>query len=245
MTFADRLYLGFRAEYHVIGEFFALGYECFKLPGDFGFDLMVTNQKEVTLGPPVSGRTVEPPFALQVKSALATIVPSRTSGSRPIARCRFILRSDDFNKVTSDRSGHYVFVAVLPPPNGEVQNRSVTWWFSGQHIQGMKERGYLWPTSIDGAGVHELRAQIRFLPTQTRDALIKPLLDKNWLTPEGRAQLERDLPVTLPTAWNASEYIALARKARDGTNDDAWRMVPEHFVGVSQMGFDHRLGSLD
>ena len=51
MEFYESLYKGFEAEYYVAGKLFSAGYEAFKLPGDFGFDLIVTNQKEQTKGP--------------------------------------------------------------------------------------------------------------------------------------------------------------------------------------------------
>ncbi len=50
MNFFDRLYLGFEAEYYIMGQLYSAGFEAFKLPADFGFDLMVTNQKESSLG---------------------------------------------------------------------------------------------------------------------------------------------------------------------------------------------------
>jgi hypothetical protein len=49
MDFFDRLYLGFEAEYYVMGQLFSAGYEGFKMPADFGFDILVTNQKEQSL----------------------------------------------------------------------------------------------------------------------------------------------------------------------------------------------------
>ena len=67
MEFFESLYKGFEAEHYVAGKLFSVGYEAFKLPGDFGFDLIVTNQKEQSMGPRQKGRLLEPPFAVQVK----------------------------------------------------------------------------------------------------------------------------------------------------------------------------------
>jgi hypothetical protein len=44
LQFFDRLYQGFEAEYMVAATMFGAGFEAFKLPGDFGFDLLVSNQ---------------------------------------------------------------------------------------------------------------------------------------------------------------------------------------------------------
>jgi hypothetical protein len=41
MGFFESLYKGFEAEHYVAGKLFSVGYEAFKLPGDFGFDLIV------------------------------------------------------------------------------------------------------------------------------------------------------------------------------------------------------------
>ena len=46
MSFWDRLYKGLGAEYFITGELFMAGYEAFKLPADFGLDLIVTSQKQ-------------------------------------------------------------------------------------------------------------------------------------------------------------------------------------------------------
>jgi hypothetical protein len=37
MEFFESLYKGFEAEHYVAGKLFSVGYEAFKLPGDFGF----------------------------------------------------------------------------------------------------------------------------------------------------------------------------------------------------------------
>jgi hypothetical protein len=85
MEFFERLYRGFEAEHYVAGKLFSAGYEAFMMPGDFGFDLMVTNQRERSKGPRLRGRLLEPPFAVQVKSRR--------------------LMSSDFRPSTSGREG--------------------------------------------------------------------------------------------------------------------------------------------
>src|SRR4030042_1700389 len=92
MEFFESLYKGFEAEYYVAGKLFSVGYEAFKLPGDFGFDLIVTNQKELSMGPRQKGRLIEPPFAIQVK-------------------CRS-LRSSDFQTAASGRDEARVSISI-------------------------------------------------------------------------------------------------------------------------------------
>ncbi|MBI5968057.1 MAG: hypothetical protein HY882_09410, partial [Deltaproteobacteria bacterium] len=50
MEFFERLYRGFEAEHYVAGKLFSVGYEAFMMPADFGFDLIVMNQKERSKG---------------------------------------------------------------------------------------------------------------------------------------------------------------------------------------------------
>jgi hypothetical protein len=92
MEFFEKLYKGFEAEHYVTGKLFSVGYEAFKLPADFGFDLMVTNQKEQSIGHRPEGRLLDPPFAVQVKSRS--------------------LRSSDFHPAASGRDEAHVSISI-------------------------------------------------------------------------------------------------------------------------------------
>lgn len=69
------LYQGFEAEYLVASGLFGAGLEAFKLPGDFGFDLLVSNQLQATqmASSPSKANDARSsfPYVLQVKSRRA------------------------------------------------------------------------------------------------------------------------------------------------------------------------------
>lgn len=106
LSFFDRLYTGFRAEYFVMGELFGAGYEGFKLPADFGFDVLATNQKESSLGAAPIGRAIDPPYALQVKSRniLRTSFGDGPSG-RPETFTEFWITERDFELISAEQGG--------------------------------------------------------------------------------------------------------------------------------------------
>lgn len=85
MEFFDRLYLGF---------------EAFKLPADFDFDILVTNQKEQFLKSNIKKRNIQPPYALQVKyrRIKETDFYDGPNG-RPEARVNFPIKKQDVDLI--------------------------------------------------------------------------------------------------------------------------------------------------
>lgn len=75
--------------------------------------------------------------------------------------------------------------------------------------------------------------------------ILDTLVSQNHLTEEGKRMLVSELPERVPRNWNASEYVALARKARMDPDDLVWRQVPNELLDVRNMGFDIGLGHLD
>jgi hypothetical protein len=70
-------------------------------------------------------------------------------------------------------------------------------------------------------------------------------MSQNHLTQEGKRILASELPDRVPRNWNASEYVALARKARTAPYELVWRQVPNELFDLRNMGFDIGLGDLD
>ncbi len=65
-NFFDRLYKGYAAENFITGQLFENGFEAFRLPADFGVDLVVTNQFKKLKNKGIDDESF--PFGLQVKS---------------------------------------------------------------------------------------------------------------------------------------------------------------------------------
>lgn len=64
--FFDRLYKGYSAESFITGQLFENGFEAFRLPADFGLDIVVTNQFKKLNSQESYDDSF--PFGLQVKS---------------------------------------------------------------------------------------------------------------------------------------------------------------------------------
>jgi hypothetical protein len=245
MEFFERLYRGFEAEHYVAGKLFSVGYEAFMMPADFGFDLIVTNQKERSRGPRLRGRLLEPPFAVQIKSRRLMSSDFRLSTSgRDEAEVSISVKKEDLDLLISTNYGFLVIVLFIQGDAKRFEDRTIHFWFSSAHVNALVERGYFLPDEKDRR-VRNLRCSLRMFPMLVVESLLGTLVYQNHLTEEGRRILLSEIPERVPRTWSASEYVALARKARDNTDDLVWKQVPKELCELSNMGFDIALGHLD
>ena len=245
MEFFERLYRGFEAEHYVAGKLFSVGYEAFMLPADFGFDLIVTNQKERSKGPRLEGRLLEPPFALQIKSRRLMSSDFRPSTSgRDEAEVSILVKKEDLDLLVNTNYSFLVIVVFIQGDAKRFEDRIIHFWFSSAHVNAIVERGYFLPDEKDRR-VRKLMCGLRMFPMLVVEPLLGTLVSQNHLTEEGRRILLSEIPERVPKTWRASEYVALARKARDKTGDLVWRPVPKELYELSNMGFDIGLGHLD
>ncbi|MBN1832083.1 MAG: hypothetical protein JW896_08220 [Deltaproteobacteria bacterium] len=245
MEFFERLYRGFEAEHYVAGKLFSVGYEAFKLPADFGFDLMVTNQKEQSMGPRQKGRLLEPPFAVQVKSRSLRSSDFQTAASgRDEARVSVSIKKESLDLLVGTKRNFLVVVLFVDGDARRFEDRAIHFWFGSDHINALLERGYFLPNQADRR-VRNLRCSLRMLPMLSVRDLLDSLVSQNHLTQEGKGILASELPERVPRNWNASEYVALAREARNASDELVWRSVPHELCDFRNMGFDIGLGHLD
>jgi hypothetical protein len=93
--------------------------------------------------------------------------------------------------------------------------------------------------------MRNLRCSLRMFPMLMVESLLNRLVSQNHPTEEGRRILLSKIPERVPRTWSASEYVALARRARDKRNNLVWRPVPKELCELGNMGFDVGLGQLD
>ena len=86
---------------------------------------------------------------------------------------------------------------------------------------------------------------LRMLPMLSLGDILDRLVYQNHLTQEGKRILTSQLPERMPRNWDASEYVALARRARNAPDELVWRPVPRELLDLRNMGFDIGLGHLD
>jgi len=244
MEFFERLYRGFEAEHYVAGKLFSVGYEAFKLPADFGFDLMVTNQKEQSMGPRQKGRLLEPPFSVQVKSRTLRSSDFQTAASgRDEARVSVSIKKENLDLLVSTKRSFLVVVLFVQGDERRFEDRAIHFWVGSSHINALLERGYFLPNEADRR-VRNLMCSLRMLPMLSIGEILDSLVSQNHLTDEGKRILAAELPERVPRNWNASEYVALARRAKNASDNLVWRQVPHELFDLRNMGFDIGLGHL-
>jgi hypothetical protein len=243
MEFFEGLYKGFEAEYYVAGKLFSVGYEAFKLPGDFGFDLIVTNQKEQSIGPPQEGRILEPPFAVQVECRSLRPSDFQTSSSgRDEARISISIKKEHLDLLIGAKRNFLVVVLFVEGGSNKFEDRTVHFWFGSDHVNALLEWGYFMPDEADRR-VRNLMCSLRMFPMLCVGDILDGLVSQKHLTQDGKRILASELPERVPRTWKASEYVALAKRAKDGKL--VWRQVPHELFDLGNMGFGIGLGHLE
>ena len=142
---------------------------------------------------------------------------------------------------------NYSFLVIVLFIQGDAkrfEDRTIHFWFNSAHVNTLDNRGYFLADEKDRRA-RNLGCRLRMFPMLVVEPLLGKLVSQNYLTEEGRRILLSEIPERVPKTWSASEYVAVARKARDKTNDLVWRPVPKELCKLSNMGFDIGLGHLD
>lgn len=238
--FFDRLYQGFEAEYLVASGLFGTGLEAFKLPGDFGFDLLVSNQMQATQMASCRGKPNDArapfPYVLQVKSRRARTEQIRLVDGldRRELDMTFSIKESEYDLLISNERAFLVCVLFLPAEQRSLSSRPVIFWLEGRQLQSLREREYLLSGEGSlGAEWLTLHVVYRFVPMLRRDVLAtsvaesfaalranladapvsKELLDGALAACKKR--LTDLLPEELECNRNGNEYVALRRRVWD------------------------------
>ena len=86
---------------------------------------------------------------------------------------------------------------------------------------------------------------LRMFPMLSVEETLDILVSHNHLTQEGKRILASELPQRVPRNWSASEYVALARRARNVPDGLVWRQVPYELLDLRNLGFEIELAYLD
>jgi hypothetical protein len=248
MEFFNKLYLGFEAEHYVMGQLYGEGFEAFKLPADFGFDLMVTNQKELSLTSNQKKRDINPPYALQIKSR--RINPEnfyKGPNGRSSADVDFLLSEKELGLMFENSNAYLVFVIFFANELNKIHKRAIYFWLGNSHLRILRSRGYIQPAKRANMQKDSfvIKANIRLLPMQKTDTLLQPLIENGNLTKEGGKLLKTLLPAELPVKDKAHEYISLMRPSKNGDSDEVKREVPSDLTKLANLGIDIKIPYLD
>jgi len=218
-AFFESLYRGYAAEHLVASQLYRRGFEVFRLPADFGLDLVVTNQ--FMLARKQNAASASFPFAFQVKSRW--LRPEDTvvgPSGRPETTVMFQLRTDELDLIVSHKNAGVVFVAYVPVGGDNNYNPFYFWLHIGQLVVA-RHSGFL----VAAQGQWKLTVRYRQLPRQTREAFVQEIEAVSALPAAARRKLLKELPPTFLRSWKASDYLAFARNARDGSNSLVFKSV--------------------
>src|SRR5262245_15012891 len=111
--FFERLYQGYAAEHYVASQLFRRAFEVFRLPADFGLDLVVTNQFRIAINLKQDADSF--PFALQVKSRWIRPQDIVTGpNERPQATFTFQLKQSEITLLSQRDNAGVAFVFYWP-----------------------------------------------------------------------------------------------------------------------------------
>ncbi|MFJ3048029.1 hypothetical protein ACIPEN_19535 [Herbaspirillum chlorophenolicum] len=270
LDFFNRLYQGFEAENLVAGRLYASGLEAFKLPGDFGFDLLVSNQFEQLSanqgGAIAKTRRATFPYVVQVKSR-RTDPPQLNDSQRYEVPTDFYISELEFAKIVSNESAFLVCVGFLPAKSGELFSGSVVFWADGEWLKQARGCGFLRPCTINGNLLLKLTLIYRSKAVQLTANVFKKLtddilaaaktnLDKTSFATLGAAceKLAQDttktLPTYLPVGYATQEYLSMPRPMLDFKNGvalDSTTVIrlPNNQLDLQHLGCATNFGEFD
>lgn len=249
--FFKRLYRGFEAENLIAGKLFGSGLEALKLPADFGFDLLVSNQMERSLGSEAASlRTHELPYVLQVKSRRMTSEHFEPKNDRLEGSTNFWISEDEYQLLTKEEKSYLVLVIFLPQKERTLSSRQATVWFKGSQLAALRDLTYLEPMVKDGRRFYDLCVVVRMIRKVRTETFLKGLLADDEISEKA---LEAILS-TFPDEYvpdKSAEYVSLARRSfsKDDTSKQersAIRRVQSCHTDISLIGCEvDPLGVMD
>jgi hypothetical protein len=245
MNFWDRLYKGLGAEYFITGELFMAGYEAFKLPADFGLDLIVTSQKQQSFSELSQDKIIPPPYVFQVKSRKIEQFNKNDQG-RLEAHTEFYLKEDDWQLLINDDSSYLVCVLIFTDDIHKLQSRIVYFWLHSSHLCLLQEKGYIceYRDPKNQKLQYRLNVVLRLQATLNLEKVLDDLMSKDHLTQEGKDILFNKLSKSVSPSWNSSEYISLKRSDKSKDSGEVVKKIPFELISFSMLGENINLSDL-
>ena len=139
--FFNRLYKGYAAENHITGQLFENGFEAFRLPADFGIDLVVTNQFKTLDRERI--QTSVFPFGIQVKSRCLKVSDTLEGpNGRNQYKFDYLLKNDEIQTLKEFENSAYAFVFMIP--FGYSVRSTYKFFIHSNEIQNMIEKGFFY-----------------------------------------------------------------------------------------------------
>jgi hypothetical protein len=204
--FFDRLYKGYSAESFITGQLFENGFESFRLPADFGIDLVVTNQFKKLDGKELYDSSF--PFGFQVKSRrLKHFDISQGPNGRNEYNFYYSLKSDEIRTLKEFSNAAYIFVFILPIASSIENNYAFC--IHSNEIDNMIEHGFF--VEDRERGGYKLNVCFRTFPQYSREEFISEMFGEKLIDEEGIKYLQKNLPEKFHKNWIAEEGLYLCK----------------------------------
>jgi len=211
--FFQRLYYGLGVEYFIIAQLFSLGYEAFKLPADFGFDIIAYNQRERTF----ENYPKQNPKVFQIKSVM--VKPDEyeeretEAGLRKIVVKDFYIKSSDLQKLRREETAYLICCfKELNEVGFEIKGY---FWLSSDHLEYMKDSGFIRKVNDEENKVF-IRAEFRtqaYLDKKYEEIL--PAIMNSNIDYNTKEKIRKLIEKTRDSLnKNSSFYIRIARLSR-------------------------------
>lgn len=224
MNFYDRLYLGFEGEYFVLSHLFGAGFEGFKLPGDFGFDIIATDQKIQTFNTNLVSRYFNAPYPIQVKSRRVNEDDFYEGpNERPCLDAEFLIKEEELFLLEDTPNSAIAFVCFINTGTIEF------FYLPAYQIRDLIEKGYVWFSySEKYVNYFKVSLTIRYPPMQNRDVLLESLN----LDSETFSILQRELPEKINRNWKATKRLYLNDLNLRG------KLIPQELLSMKYLGVE-------
>ncbi len=207
--FFKNLYKGYAAEHFVSSLLYERGLEVFRLPADFGFDLIITNQFHNFLGE--LSDTSRFPFALQVKSRWLSSGNFREGANgRKVVSIQYGLKESEVELVIKTPNSAFVLVYYWPV-DSEGKYEARMFLLYAEDIAELQKRGFF-VKDLTNPGKVKFTIDYHTIPEMKREEYVDGLIQAKFLVESSRESLLKVLPNTLSKGWNADNYVKMHRK---------------------------------
>jgi hypothetical protein len=227
--FFDKLYRGYSAESFITGQLFEYGFEAFRLPADFGIDLVVTNQFKKLKSKGIYDNSF--PFGFQVKSwrlQESDALKGSQHGIQQRKEYRFyyLISHKEIKALQEFSNSALAFVFIMP--FGCSIRNIYAFCIHSREIEKMIQNQFFINCTYKDEKYYKLNVCFRSLSQHNRKAFIDEMVNENLIDKKAADFLEKNLPQNFPSNWNEKEGLYLRRKSYAKNSKD--QLVNESIV---------------
>ncbi|MEZ2318065.1 MAG: hypothetical protein ACBR15_03550 [Microcoleus sp.] len=207
--FFDKLYRGYSAENFITAQLFEYGFEAFRLPADFGIDLVATNQFKKLKSKKNYDNSF--PFGFQVKSfRLQQRHTLKGPNDRKEYQFFYSITRENLETLQEYPNSALAFVFMIP--FGYSIKNIYVFCIHSTEIDNMIEKQFFIEDFNSKKPSYNLNVCFRTFPHENRENLISEMVNKNLIDQYGVKFLKDKLPEHFPKNWKAKEGLYLCRK---------------------------------